>query len=265
MAPIRSLYRYLPRPLKSASQHLYDAFLRRRASERERERFVRQFFEPGAFDRYVREFEEGTVLATRRRARETFAEETSGAVSFGDVRRAVGRDVYALVRSQKPATVVETGVCNGFSTLCILAALDANERGHLHSVDYPYRGDDSLSDFRTETFDGYGGATLPAGKDPGWIVPDPLRERWSLTVGKSQRKLPEVVARTEPIDLFLHDSEHSVPCMLFEFELAWEHLDDDGLILADDVSWNDAFERFVNVRAENYGYIAPDVGYVLRQ
>jgi hypothetical protein len=49
--------------------------------------------------------------------------------------------------------------------------------------------------------------------------------------------------------------------MLFEFELVWEWLSTDGLLVADDVSWNDAFETFVSSRDAEYGYLTPDVGY----
>ena len=45
--------------------------------------------------------------------------------------------LYALMRRLAPRTVVETGVCNGFSTAFILAALERNGAGELHSLDFP--------------------------------------------------------------------------------------------------------------------------------
>lgn len=47
----------------------------------------------------------------------------------------VGELLYSLVRAVKPETVVETGTHKGYSTLLIAAALEANRRGHIHSVD----------------------------------------------------------------------------------------------------------------------------------
>ena len=43
--------------------------------------------------------------------------------------------LYALVRTLKPNTILETGVANGHSSYFILSALRANGGGLLHSVD----------------------------------------------------------------------------------------------------------------------------------
>jgi len=250
--------------LRPFVERVYGAVRARGFSEEERATFERRFFQRDEYERYVTEFESERAATIRDEARRRFRRETGSGVTFGDLRTAVGRDLYALVRSQKPETVVETGVCNGFSTLCILSALDVNGSGELHSVDYPFRANESLAEFRAETFEKYGGAAIPADRDPGWIVPEGRRERWTLHLGKSQRELPRLVNELGKIDLFIHDSEHSVPCMLFEFEVAWEWLATDGLLVADDVSWNDAFETFVDVRNAEAGYLAPDVGYARR-
>jgi len=156
--------------------------------------------------------------------------------------------LYAMLRCHQPDVVVETGVCNGVSSLAILHALDHNGHGQLHSVDLPFRADEELDEFRAETFDDYGGAAIPADKDPGWIVPDRLRDRWELCIGKSQHELPQLLPEIAPVDVFLHDSEHSAPCQMFEYELAWAHLGAGGLLVSDDTSWTDAFETFTNVR-----------------
>jgi hypothetical protein len=264
MSALVSLYRYLPSRLQTVTRELYDRYQRRQFPDEDRRLFLDTFFEAGEYDRYVEEFESGPALDIRQRAQEEFDAETPSGVSFGDVRQPVGRDLYALTRTLRPDVVVETGVCNGFSTLCLLTALQVNERGHLYSVDYPYRADESLDQFREETFHQYGGAAIPADREPGWLIPSPLRDRWSLTLGRSQRELPGLLEDLGDVDVFLHDSEHSVPCMHFEFELAWEFLADSGVLLADDVSWNDAFETFTALRAGQSGYIAPNVGYALR-
>jgi hypothetical protein len=158
--------------------------------------------------------------------------------------------LYALIRCQGPDVVVETGVCNGVSSLAILHALDHNGHGQLHSVDLPFRADEDLDEFRAETFDDYGGAAIPADRDPGWIVPDRLRDRWDLRIGKSQHELPQLLPEIGPVDVFLHDSEHSHPCQMFEYELGWHHLGNGGLLMSDDTSWTDAFETFIDVRGD---------------
>jgi|APHM01.1.fsa_nt_gi hypothetical protein len=196
--------------------------------------------------------------------REQWLEEYDGDC-FGDVSVRSAAHLYAVTRTRAPETVVETGVCNGVSTLAILLGMEANGHGQLHSVDLPHRADESLDEFRQETWDGYGGACIPADKDPGWIVPEHLRDRWTLHIGKSQHELPVLLPEIAPVDVFLHDSEHSAPCQMFEYELAWHHLADDGLLVSDDINWTGAFERFVDDRHARHavddglGVVRPEV------
>jgi len=44
---------------------------------------------------------------------------------------------YALVRLVQPTLVVETGVCDGFSSRFLLLAMQRNGQGTLHSIDLP--------------------------------------------------------------------------------------------------------------------------------
>jgi hypothetical protein len=163
---------------------------------------------------------------------------------LGGVSLQAAKDYYAIIRKQEPNKVVETGVCNGISTLVILLALNKNDSRHLYSVDYPFRADESLEEFQKETLENYGGAAIPSDKEPGLIIPDELRSQWDLIIGKSQRELPQLLTELGAIELLIHDSEHSHPCMMFEYELAYEWIETDGLILSDDISWNDAFDLF---------------------
>lgn len=206
---------------------------------------------------YTAELDRGETAELRNRALEAY-ERAWGHRPATDVYR----DYYALTRKLQPEVLVETGVCNGISTLYFLLALAENQRGVLHSIDYPYFADESLKEFRAETFAKYGGAAIPADETPGWIVPDELHDQWTLWTGKSQRRFPELVAEIGEFDIFLHDSEHSVPCMMFEYELAWEHLTDGGILLSDDVDWNEAFETFFDIRKPaRKGLITDGVGY----
>jgi predicted O-methyltransferase YrrM len=163
--------------------------------------------------------------------------------------RATGRDgygeglrLYAVLRKLRPRVAVETGVCNGVSTAFLLLALQENGEGELHSVDLP---EIAGEDYAPGTFfDGKGGAVVPAGEEPGWMVPGNLRTRWHLALGRSQDVLPPLLERLGPIDFFMHDSEHSEDCMRFEFAAAWAALRDGGVLAADDVTVNDAFATF---------------------
>jgi predicted O-methyltransferase YrrM len=164
--------------------------------------------------------------------------------------RVTGRDgydegfrLYRLLRDLQPQVAVETGVCNGVSTAFLLLALEDNGEGELHSIDLP---EIAGEEYEEGTFwDGKGGAVIPPGKEPGWMVPPELRDRWHLVLGRSQEELPSLLERVGAIDFFMHDSEHSYECMSFEFRTAWEALSEGGVLVADDVNVNSAWDEFV--------------------
>lgn len=215
------------------------------------------------YSQYAEEFDKGPAAGLRSQGIERYRQ-LAGVDSFGGIGLDIARAYYTLVRKLQPQEIIETGVCNGVSTLGVLLALQENGSGTLHSIDYPFRAEESLDEFRAETFRGYGGATIPSDKDPGWIIPDELRSRWNLTVGKSQRELPRIVSEVGSFELFIHDSEHSHPCMMFEYELAHEWLQPGGVMLSDDINWNEAFDIFTDVRDIGYGRVSDGVGYVVK-
>lgn len=259
------IYNRLPERLKPVVRLGYYKFIGSKSDKQLHSEFVNDFFRSKTeYERYVDEFERGDVVNIRDEALEEYRQLT-GKNSMGAISMDAAQDYYAVTRKLQPFTVVETGVCNGLSTLSILLALHKNDSGKLYSVDYPYRADESLEEFREDTFEKYGGATIPSDKEPGWIIPDRLRKRWDLTKGKSQRELPGLMAELEEVDLFIHDSEHSYPCMMFEYELAYEWLESGGVILSDDINWNEAFSVFVQVRRPEWGKLSNDVGYIRKR
>lgn len=140
-----------------------------------------------------------------------------------------GPIVYSCVRALKPTIMVETGVASGSSTAYILHAMELNRKGSLYSIELPNSDP---------------GAKLPENKQTGWLVPSELRHRWKLVLGRSQEKLPLLLNDLSDIDIFLHDSEHKYEAMMFEYENAWSHLSNRGVILSDDIHWNSAFYDF---------------------
>lgn len=153
---------------------------------------------------------------------------------------AVNRELYTMVRLLRPQRVVETGVASGISSSVILEALSRNGSGRLWSIDLPnYLESGYLNaDSKREA------VRVPAGRAPGWLVPERLRSRWTLSLGSSRALLAGLLSELGAIDLFFHDSEHSNETMTFEFHTAWPRLRVGGLLYADDVIWNDAFDRF---------------------
>jgi predicted O-methyltransferase YrrM len=183
--------------------------------------------------------------------------------------RVTGRDgydegfrLYRLLRDLRPQVAVETGVCNGVSTAFLLLALEDNGEGELHSIDLP---EVAGEEYEQGTFwDGKGGAVIPPGKEPGWMVPTELRDRWHLLLGRSQDELPPLLERLGSVDFFMHDSEHSYECMSFEFRAAWDALREGGVLVADDVNVNSAWVEFVREVEREPDALGPKLAMITR-
>lgn len=159
--------------------------------------------------------------------------------SQGTLSEESARALKGFVKDQRPNIVVETGVCNGMSSLAILEAI--NDTGStLYSVDLPEFPESDAEKF----WSGKGGSVVPPGKRPGWAIPDNLRDNWELRLGNSLYRLPDLMEELDKVDIFVHDSEHSYEMMMFEFCLAWKQLKHGGYLICDDHSWNNAFHDF---------------------
>lgn len=182
---------------------------------------------------------------------------------FGGIKRDVCVSLYDLLRARDPVRVVETGVCNGVTTSIILTALAENRHeGVLYSIDKPeYAGKSHRS---TEFWAGKKGAVVPGDKQPGWLVPEVLRRQWVLVMGRSQEELPRLLKRVGNIDFFLHDSEHSFDCMMFEYRVAWRHLNRAGVLASDDVNWNNAFYEFAHRKGRQVFAIGRNMSYIVK-
>lgn len=137
----------------------------------------------------------------------------------------LARCCYAACRGLRPAVVVETGVAYGLTTRFVLQALALNGEGKLWSVDLPPLGFD-------------------ADAQVGALVPNELRHRWHLYRGPSKRVLPELLSSLSRVDIFIHDSLHTYANMRAEFQALWPVLRPGGVLIADDVGGNFAFQDF---------------------
>jgi predicted O-methyltransferase YrrM len=143
--------------------------------------------------------------------------------------------LYLFTRTFRPRMFVETGVLNGFSSAFILLAMEHNQTGTLFSIDMPPV---------EERIRAQGTGALPAGKAPGWSIPERLRSRQRLLLGDARVLLPDLFEREGSIDAFLHDSDHSYEHMMFEMSLAWSYLQGGGWLLCDNVEANGSFADF---------------------
>jgi predicted O-methyltransferase YrrM len=160
------------------------------------------------------------------------AEYIAGWVNIDD-----GLFLYWLARRLRPRTIVQTGVCNGFSSAMLALALARNgDGGQLHAIDLPhvFNPADPAWTRRGHVY----GVIIPEGRTSGWLVPDSCRDRVHLQIGDAAALLPPLLARLGAIDFFFHDSDHTYDHMAFEFGEAKRVVRPGGLVVADDIAWN---------------------------
>lgn len=125
------------------------------------------------------------------------------------------QELYTFIYDLQPEVVVETGFATGKSAMQILAAMDANDKGSLYSVEC--------------------------------FVNQPIfHPRLNFYRGMSHDHLVPIFLKSGPWDVFLHDSDHEVGCQTFEYELAWAFLKPGGVLMSDDFEWSNhrAWARF---------------------
>ncbi len=144
------------------------------------------------------------------------------------------RFLYYLCMILKPKNIVETGVAYGTSSAYILKALEDNGVGILHSIDSIFRP------WQTKEM-------------IGKVIPENLKNRWHLILGKSSKKLQNLFNEIDDVDIFIHDSSHTYKNMMFEFNIALLKISKNGIIISDDILANDAFYDFTNKKnLKNY-------------
>ena len=127
-----------------------------------------------------------------------------------------------FVRAVRPQKLFETGVADGASTRILLDAMEENGDGRLWSVDVTPE------------------AGALARQSPGV-------HRWQLVVLPARGRaaaLRAALGPAAPLDVFLHDSDHSYPWQMFEYREAWNVLAPGGWLLSDDIDASYAFLDF---------------------
>lgn len=139
--------------------------------------------------------------------------------------------LYFLTRLRRPQCVVETGVAAGFSSQAVLAAMDRNAAGVLHSSDFPY--------FRLPNPERFVGV----------LVEDRLKHRWKLHLDGDDANLPRILADVQAIDLFHYDSDKSYAGRRRALQLIEPKCTPQTLIVMDDLQDGSFFHDYVQERA----------------
>jgi predicted O-methyltransferase YrrM len=111
---------------------------------------------------------------------------------------------YCLIRLLEPQLVVETGTDKGLGSLVMAAALLRNGHGRLVTIDIN-----------------------PAS---GYLITGPYGAVVDRVIGDS---LMSIAAIDDPIDMFLHDSDHSAEHELAELNLVGGRLSERAVVLSD--------------------------------
>jgi Methyltransferase domain len=116
---------------------------------------------------------------------------------------------YIAVRVAKPRLVVETGSHDGLGSALLSRALERNaEEGHPGEL-----------------------LSFDINPSSGWLL-DPPPAHWQLVVGDAKRTLPAAL-RGREVDMFIHDSLHTIEHEKFEFDVAVSHASPAVILITD--------------------------------
>jgi predicted O-methyltransferase YrrM len=145
--------------------------------------------------------------------------------------------------------MIETGSFDGLSTAVILLAMAKNTKGTLFTIDLP-------------------NPRLPRDieAEPAWIVPDYLRNRLQLKIGKSSEHLESIIEQVGEVDLFYHDSWHTYDNLMFEYQTVWSALSLGGLLMSEYLpDLNDAFKDFIKDKTNIPTILANNTQFILQK
>ena len=157
--------------------------------------------------------------------------------------------LFIVVRAVKPNIMIETGSFDGLSTAAILLAMSKNNKGTLFTIDLP-------------------NPRLPRDIEakPAWIVPDYLRNRLQLKIGKSSEHLESIIEQVGEVDLFYHDSWHTYDNMMFEYQTVWLVLSLGGLLMSEYLpDLNNAFKDFIKDKANIPNILANNTQFIIQK
>ena len=157
--------------------------------------------------------------------------------------------LFIVVRAVKPNIMIETGSFDGLSTAVILLAMEKNNKGTLFTIDLP--NPRLPCDIKAES---------------AWIVPNYLRNRLELKVGKSSEHLESIIKQIGEVDLFYHDSWHTYHTMMFEYQTIWPALSLGGLLMSEYLpNLNNAFKDFIKDKENTPTILANSTQFILQK
>jgi hypothetical protein len=185
--------------------------------------------DPAEIRRYFEELDTDTELKEHIRGMITAGPHSGVADPTARYGRRIGW--YACARVCKPRVVVETGVDKGLGAVVLTAAL---RRNALEGAEGRYYGTDI---------------------DPGagYLLAPPYSSFGGMLYGDSIESLK---ALSDPIDLFINDSDHSAEYEAREYEIVSEKLSSKAIILGDNSHATDCLFRFSEATGRRFLFFA---------
>lgn len=136
---------------------------------------------------------------------------------------------YAIVRTTRPAVVVETGVDKGLGSCLLTAALMRN-----HNEGYPgtYYGTD-------------------INPKAGYLLQAPYDQFGKILYGDSIESLKKL---NTTIDMFINDSDHSLDYEMREFETVASKLSPKAIVIGDNSHFSDKLINFAKSTKRDFLY-----------
>lgn len=175
---------------------------------------------------YLHEIEDDTSFRKELNTRLRMRRDRKSVALYG---RRIGW--YCIVRCLRPRVMIETGVHDGLGSSVLLQALYRNQseghEGRLFGIDINPRA--------------------------GWLIPDRLRDHMTLLIEDSAIAVPRI-AHEQPIDVFIHDSDHRYEHELKEFQTVAEGLAPDAIVMSDNSHATTALKDFAASSGRAYAF-----------
>ncbi len=134
---------------------------------------------------------------------------------------------YCIARIIKPVLTIETGTCDGLGSALLARALYKNQlEGHPGLL---------------RTFD--------IDRNAGWLLDKEMGRDYALIIGDTKITLGKYLSVTDrPVDLFIHDSDHSYTHETFELETVSNYLAEGAVVISDNAHGGNAMKDFCDKR-----------------
>ena len=127
-----------------------------------------------------------------------------------------GRALLSVIRFLRPEEVLEIGTAYGMSATFMLLGMDRYEaHGHLSTIELSEPQFSLSSRYLTARFG----------------------ERVNCLRGRSEEKIPEVLAERESLDFVFHDGGHDYDSYINDFRSLRNHMRPGGVFFFDDIRW----------------------------